>query len=98
MDDSIKLNNMLKGSKHRLKLFRQDEVQELEERVTEKDGKYRDTTNLTDPGHLVIKEVIEALYKLRNKLFHGELVPDEHAKPVYQHAYLIMIMLFPKLV
>ena len=58
----------------------------------------RDTTNLTDPGHLVIKEVIEALYKLRNKLFHGELVPDEHAKPVYQHAYLIMIMLIPKLV
>ena len=34
------LDDILKGSKHRLNLFRHDEVQALEERLTEKDGKY----------------------------------------------------------
>ena len=40
MIDSGLLDAILKGSKHRLNLFRQEEVQDLEKRLTEKDGKY----------------------------------------------------------
>ena len=36
----LKLDAILKGSKHRLNLFRHEEVQMLEERVQDKDGKY----------------------------------------------------------
>jgi hypothetical protein len=58
----------------------------------------RDKDNIGDEGHWVINGLVEVLYQLRNLLVHGELVPDEHAKPVYQHAYLIMSMLIPKLI
>ena len=34
------LDAILKRSKHRLNLFRHEEVQALEKRLTEKDGKY----------------------------------------------------------
>jgi type I restriction enzyme M protein len=37
---STKLDAILKGSKHRLTLFRAEEVQELEQRIIEKDGKF----------------------------------------------------------
>ena len=40
MTDSGLLDAVLKGSKHSLNLFRYEEVQDLENRVTEKDGKY----------------------------------------------------------
>ena len=38
---------------------------------------------------LIARSLIEILYKLRNALFHGEVVPN-NVQNVYQHAYLIL--------
>lgn len=42
-------------------------------------------------------EGIEILYKLRNILFHGEVVPDNNANKVYEPAYQILHVLIQAL-
>lgn len=44
---------------------------------------------LNDEG-LIFKAVIEMLYGLRNKLFHGDLTPSQEANKVYEAAYRIL--------
>jgi len=39
------------------------------------------------------KGIIEILYKLRNILFHGEIIPDSEANKVYEPAYQILYTL-----
>lgn len=58
----------------------------------------RDSYKINDEGHYVIKVLVEALYQLRNQLVHGELIPTKNTNQIYQHAYLIMQMLLPKLI
>lgn len=57
----------------------------------------RDKQKTKDEGHKIIRVLVEVLYQLRNLLVHGELVTNNDTKQVYQHAYLIMQMLLPKL-
>lgn len=46
---------------------------------------------------LICKATIEILYKLRNGLFHGEIVPDKDTNKVYEPAYHILYMLIQAL-
>lgn len=39
---------------------------------------------------LIFKAIIEILYSLRNKLFHGDLTPSPEANKVYEAAYRIL--------
>jgi hypothetical protein len=43
------------------------------------------------------KGIIEILYKLRNVLFHGEIVPDSDTNKVYEPAYQILYTLIQAL-
>ncbi|MEG5015286.1 MULTISPECIES: hypothetical protein [unclassified Microcoleus] len=43
------------------------------------------------------KGIIEILYKLRNVLFHGEIIPDSDTNKVYEHAYQILYTLIQAL-
>jgi hypothetical protein len=43
------------------------------------------------------KGIIEILYKLRNVLFHGEIVPDNDTNKVYEPAYHILYTLIQAL-
>ncbi len=43
---------------------------------------------------LIARSLIEILYKLRNSLFHGEVVPND-VQNVYQNAYLILKYIIP---
>ena len=43
------------------------------------------------------KGIIEILYKLRNVLFHGEVIPDGEANKVYEPAYHILYTLIQSL-
>ena len=43
-----------------------------------------------DDRDILAKGIIEILYKLRNTLFHGEVVPDSNANKVYEPAYQIL--------
>ena len=43
------------------------------------------------------KGVIEILYKLRNVLFHGEIIPDSDTNKVYEPAYQILYTLIQAL-
>ena len=43
------------------------------------------------------KGVIEILYKLRNALFHGEIIPDSDTNKVYEPAYQILYTLIQAL-
>jgi len=43
------------------------------------------------------KGTIEILYKLRNVLFHGEIVPDKDTNKVYEPAYHVLNMLIQAL-
>jgi len=43
------------------------------------------------------KGIIEILYKLRNTLFHGEIVPDSDTNKVYEPAYQILYTLIQAL-
>lgn len=51
---------------------------------------------INDPNQLC-KGIIEILYKLRNVLFHGEIVPDSHTNKVYEPAYQILYALIQAL-
>jgi hypothetical protein len=46
---------------------------------------------------ILAKGIIEILYKLRNTLFHGEVVPDNNANKVYEPAYQILHILIQAL-
>lgn len=43
------------------------------------------------------KDIIEILYKLRNVLFHGEIIPDFDTNKVYEPAYQILYTLIQAL-
>lgn len=43
------------------------------------------------------KGIIEILYKLRNVLFHGEIIPDNDTNKVYEPAYQILYTLIQAL-
>ncbi|MCF3604434.1 hypothetical protein L2E69_02205 [Planktothrix agardhii 1806] len=45
----------------------------------------------------ICKGIIEILYKLRNVLFHGEIVPDSATNKVYEPAYHILYTLIQAL-
>lgn len=45
---------------------------------------------LINDENLIFKAVIEMLYGLRNKLFHGDLTPSPEANKVYEAAYRIL--------
>lgn len=47
---------------------------------------------INDPEKLC-KGIIEVLYKLRNVLFHGEVIPDSETNQVYKPAYQILYTL-----
>lgn len=49
--------------------------------------------HLIDDPDKLCKGIIEILYKLRNVLFHGEIIPDSDTKKVYGHAYRTMYTL-----
>jgi len=51
---------------------------------------------INDPERLC-KGIIEILYKLRNVLFHGEIVPDSDTNKVYEPAYQILYALIQAL-
>ena len=51
---------------------------------------------INDPDKLC-KGIIEILYKLRNVLFHGEIVPDNDTNKVYEPAYHILYKLIQAL-
>jgi len=51
---------------------------------------------INDPEQLC-KGIIEILYKLRNVLFHGEIVPDSDTNKVYEPAYQILYALIQAL-
>ncbi len=57
-------------------------------RMGEKDSIY-----ITNNIELVATVVINLLYELRCKLFHGEVDPLEVYQPIYQYAYEIQMML-----
>ncbi|MEQ9368279.1 MAG: hypothetical protein RIG63_04500 [Coleofasciculus chthonoplastes F3-SA18-01] len=46
--------------------------------------------DFVNDAELLAKGVMEALYKLRNILFHGEIVPDNDTNRVYEPAYQIL--------
>jgi hypothetical protein len=46
---------------------------------------------------LICKGMLEALYLLRNKLFHGEVTPNEGSQEVYRHSYFILMAALRKL-
>ena len=46
--------------------------------------------HFVNDAELLGKGVIEVLYKLRNILFHGEIVPDNDTNKVYEPAYQIL--------
>ncbi|CAH0999369.1 hypothetical protein LEM8419_00667 [Neolewinella maritima] len=48
------------------------------------------TINLINNPNLVSQAVIELLYTLRNKLFHGEIQPTRQNLSVYEPAYFIL--------
>lgn len=45
---------------------------------------------LVNDQNLIYKAIIEMLYSLRNKLFHGDLTPTPEANKVYEAAYRIL--------
>lgn len=45
---------------------------------------------LINNENLIFKAVVEMLYGLRNKLFHGDLTPSPEANKVYEAAYRIL--------
>ena len=45
----------------------------------------------------ICKGIIEVLYKLRNVLFHGEIIPDNDTNKVYEPAYQILYALIQAL-
>lgn len=51
---------------------------------------------INDPDKLC-KGIIEILYKLRNVLFHGEIIPDSDTNKVYEPAYQILYTLIQAL-
>ena len=57
----------------------------------------RDKSSTNDEGRIVIRALVAILYQLRNLHVHGELIPSNKTKKIYQHAYLIIQMLLPSL-
>lgn len=53
--------------------------------------------NLINDSDKLCKGLIEILYKLRNVLFHGEIIPDSDTNKVYEPAYQILYMLIQAL-
>lgn len=51
---------------------------------------------INDP-YCLCKGIIEVLYKLRNALFHGEIIPDSDTNKVYEPAYQILYALIQAL-
>lgn len=51
---------------------------------------------VNDPDKLC-KGIIEILYKLRNVLFHGEIIPDSDTNKVYEPAYQVLYTLIQAL-
>ena len=52
---------------------------------------------LIDDIDKLVKGIIEILYRLRNILFHGELIPSQDNKQVYEPAYNILKTLIQSL-
>jgi len=52
---------------------------------------------LVNDENLIFKAIIEILYSLRNKLFHGDLTPSPEANKVYEAAYRILKQLVSNL-
>jgi len=50
-----------------------------------------------DNSEHLCKGIIEILYKLRNVLFHGEIIPDSDTNKVYEPAYQILYTLIQAL-
>lgn len=57
----------------------------------------RDTVDSYCRGNYVCKSLIEALYQLRNILFHGELIPSDGIQPIYKNAYFLLKMILEKI-
>lgn len=53
--------------------------------------------HFVNDSECLCKGIIEILYKLRNVLFHGEIVPDSDTNKVYEPAYQILYMLIQAL-
>ena len=53
--------------------------------------------NFINDSDKLCKGLIEILYKLRNVLFHGEIIPDSDTNKVYEPAYHILYMLIQAL-
>ena len=52
---------------------------------------------LIDDSDKIVKGLIEIIYRLRNILFHGELIPNNDNKKVYEPAYHILKTLIQSL-
>lgn len=52
---------------------------------------------LIDDTEKLVKGLIEIIYKLRNILFHGELIPNKDNKKVYEPAFYILNSLIQSL-
>jgi hypothetical protein len=52
---------------------------------------------LIDDTEKLVKGLIEVIYKLRNILFHGELIPNNDNKKVYEPAFYILKTLIQSL-
>lgn len=53
---------------------------------------------LVNNTELIAKAVIQILYDLRCKLFHGEIAPTSEFKGIYKHAFFVQKMLIKNLV
>jgi len=53
---------------------------------------------LVNNTELIAKAVIQILYDLRCKLFHGEIAPTSDYKGIYKHAFFVQSMLIKNLV
>jgi len=56
-----------------------------------------DTYQFINDIDLLSKGIIEILYKLRNSLFHGEIIPDKDTNKVYGPTYQVLHMLIQAL-
>jgi hypothetical protein len=76
-----------------------DEKEKSKKERNSKPTKYIEMGNfffVNNSDHLC-KGIIEILYKLRNVLFHGEIVPDSETNKIYESAYQILYTLIQAL-
>lgn len=51
----------------------------------------RDALHTTNLVPLPIEALVQVLYQLRNRLFHGDLKPSDDLQLIYMHAYFILL-------